>query len=350
MGLLDFFEDIPIVGDVIDVVGDVFDAGSQFLGSGAGQTLVNAGSTAVSAYAADKAYESQQATNQFNAQLMRENNAFNAEQAELARQFNAGQGNLQYWRNADEARIQRDWTERMSDTQWQRAVGDMQKAGLNPMLAYSKGGNAFGGGATASSGAVSGSAASASGLARAESPANAAIHAFSSATAARKMIGELDNIKATNELIRAQADATRAQAGLSRAGVHKIFEGDIPLATSGATLHSAQTTESRTRTMHLVEDTVRVMAEANRISVQNDLTRAETRKVLEEVINAVLTGERIKAETANVKVNTALHNLAIPHAKNMSEAEKTWWMQNVAPFLRSLGLGTGISVPIRPFR
>lgn len=41
--------------------------------------------------------------------------------------------------NAYEAQKQRAWAERMTKSQYQMAVDDMKKAGLNPILAYSQG-------------------------------------------------------------------------------------------------------------------------------------------------------------------------------------------------------------------
>lgn len=58
-----------------------------------------------------------------------ENRLFNSQEAEKARKF-----------SASEAEKNRAWLADMSSSSYQRAVADLQKAGLNPILAYQQGG------------------------------------------------------------------------------------------------------------------------------------------------------------------------------------------------------------------
>ena len=56
--------------------------------------------------------------------------------------------------NAEQARLNREWQERMANTAYQRAVKDLKAAGLNPVMATWGGGAATGSGAMAQSSAI----------------------------------------------------------------------------------------------------------------------------------------------------------------------------------------------------
>lgn len=74
---------------------------------------------------------------------------------EINRTFNSAEAKQNRDFQHNEALLQRDWYEQMSNSAYTRAVADMQNAGINPILAYQQGGAAASG-----TGVPSGSAAS----------------------------------------------------------------------------------------------------------------------------------------------------------------------------------------------
>lgn len=71
---------------------------------------------------------------------------FNSGQAAMANAFSREMWDITANYNSEEAEKQRQWLEMMESTKYQRAVKDMEAAGLNPILAVTGGGISTGGG------------------------------------------------------------------------------------------------------------------------------------------------------------------------------------------------------------
>lgn len=101
------------------------------------------------------AYQGQESAMQgkYNSQSMLKQMGYNTLQAIMQGIYNHIENNAAMSYNSAEALANREWQERMSNTSYQRAVEDMKKAGLNPILAFANGGASTPGG---SAGTISG--------------------------------------------------------------------------------------------------------------------------------------------------------------------------------------------------
>lgn len=101
------------------------------------------------------AYQGQEAAMQgkYNSQSMLKQMGYNTLQAIMQGVYNHIENSVAMNYNSAEALANRNWQEHMSSTAYQRAVEDMKKAGLNPILAFSNGGASTPGG---SAGTISG--------------------------------------------------------------------------------------------------------------------------------------------------------------------------------------------------
>lgn len=278
--------------------------------------------------------------------------AFNREEAEKSRTFNAA-----------EAQKSRDYQRDMSNTQYQRSVSDMTAAGLNPMLAYMKGGAGTPSGATAS-----GVAASSGGLHRMENVVGPAV---SSGLSAALTMAQLENVDAQTSNVKAQTRSTlESIPNIYKTGSNIDADTGVKVNSAGKVLADTANVAAQTEKIGSEIDSIKqsIKESVSRILVNSadaGLKKALTvqsgsqnsvnlQQAYAIAVDRLLTSAKIGLTNAQAEYSRGLtgvlpHTVKLEEAKsiieilriakerNLSEAEKTWFKEKISPFLPDVG-------------
>lgn len=221
----------------------------------------------------------------FAAQQAQQAQGFSAAQVQQQEDFQAQQADISRNYNTAATKQLEDWQYWMSGSSYQRATQDMKNAGINPMLAYMQGGAPGGsGGAAIASPTPQG--ASASGI---QAPA---INRYAAAVNTGSTLAQMD-------LMASEAEKNRAVARLTDT-TERGYQG-----------------EQNARIANIRQATELANSQTN-------LNDQSARLVWQNVNNAVLNGEKIKADTGNAEADTALKKIQTAlEGQKMPEA-KAW--------------------------
>lgn len=228
--------------------------------------------------------DSQSNANDMNVQLSRENREWSAEQAAKQMQFQKN----------------------MSNTSYQRAIGDMKKAGLNPMLAYSQGG------ASTPSGAMGSGP-----PARVEpefTPAmsSAASQSILALAQAQKLSAETETERNKPENIRAETEYRKQLTATVKFELEKILPEKFVAQVNAAIISGFE--EATVRRTYGMRDQYQVFrANAMREVSQAGLTEAHRREV----------------------------EYSLPGLFNQMKVDQSEYGKNVRPYLQDVGSAVG---------
>lgn len=251
-----------------------------------------------------------QATNAQSMKMMYAQDAFNARQSLANKRFQHNEAQLQRQWSAREVGAQDQFQERMADTQMQRRVRDLRRAGLNPALAYTQGGAAAPSGATPTSGTPSGSQASAVGVPGLQNP--------------NLGFGQLGGQVASAEQLRSTINLQDAQANKLNVESGTEIPASVELLKSRTALTDMQAQE--------VYKNVQLLEVQLEPANTSDASMAATLQKMRVAIASMDAQTQQQTMAALIRARNDKNFAEGIHAENIAAASDTFWGKLMAIF------------------